>query len=104
MRYHIKEKSKLINMRIFRNFLWLEKRKVLYSAAKAYPDLRGKNLIKGAVIESVRYNQRPGAQHCYSTSVTRVNLAPSVGILLIQLCNIVFFPPPSFNYHYHKMK
>lgn len=65
--------------------------------------MRRKNLIKRAVIESVCYNQRPGAVNCYCTSVTRVNLAPGVGILLIQLCNLVF-PPPSFNYHYHKMK
>lgn len=65
--------------------------------------LSRKNLIKRVVIESVCYNQRLGAAERYCKSVTRVNLAPDVGILLIQLCNLVI-PPPSFNYHYHKMK
>lgn len=60
-------------------------------------------MIKRVVIESVCYNQRLGAGNCYCTSVTRVNLAPDVGILLIQLFNLVL-RPPSFNYHYHKMK
>lgn len=115
--------TEISNTRMINNFLWPQKLKVLCSRAVAYPDLRDgfnsarreahfkplqmqlrrKNLIKRVVIESVCYNQKLGAVNRYCTSVTRVNLAPGMSILLIKFCNLVL-PPPSFNSHYHKRK